>query len=197
MKLKISLAANAGQKRRMRERREDQIEGDHLSQAPAKVTRAAKSMKHRRKSKLAKSVPYSENENTQGDITVREIISTSHDVIFNPTTQTTRYSVSREAKRNLERRMPGYAVDVLYGSGEGILQFYANADIVRSTDVGHEMTISVSAKCVASPTDMAVHSVELICDGRIFEIVPIDKAMFPEEAVQMLSKIAENVANSL
>jgi hypothetical protein len=201
MKLKVSLSMNAGQKRRMRERRVDMIDGDHLATTPAKVTRAFNALKHKRKLRRGKiniGKPTQEGAYQPDDFKVKEIVSLSHDVIFNPGTQTTRYSASHEAKRNLERRMPGYAIDVLYGSGEGMLRFYARANIiVASPTEGQERDVAISAECVASATDMAIHKAEIICDGRVFDIQPADKAVFPEEAVKILSKIAENVINNM
>ncbi len=199
MKLKVSLSTNAGQKRRMRERRVDLIDGDHLATTPAKVTRAFNALKHKRKLSKTQGVKGLMKGAAQpDDFKVKEIVSLSHDVIFNPGTQTTRYSASHEAKRNLERRMPGYSIDVLYGSGEGMLRFYARANlIVASQTSEQELDVSISAECVASATDMAIHKAEIICDDRVFDIEPADKAVFPEEAVKILSKIAENVVNNM
>jgi hypothetical protein len=39
---------------------------------------------------------------------------------------------------------------------------------------------------------MALHSVELIIDGKVLSIEPADKALMPEEAVTVLRRIAEN-----
>jgi hypothetical protein len=109
-------ASNAGRKRRQRERNQDKIVGDRLNPKPARVTRSSTLQK------LSQHIKFRNNllENAEPDISedfkVKEIVSLSSDVIFNPATQTTRYSAQREAKRNLERRMQGYEIDVLYGS---------------------------------------------------------------------------------
>jgi hypothetical protein len=184
-------ASNAGRKRRQRERNQDKIVGDRLNPKPARVTRSSTLQK------LSQHIKFRNNllENAEPDISedfkVKEIVSLSSDVIFNPATQTTRYSAQREAKRNLERRMQGYEIDVLYGSGEGLLRFFAKGNLVLNHD-GHDHHVTVNAEAVASPSDMALHSVELIIDGKVLSIEPADKALMPEEAVTVLRRIAEN-----
>ena len=50
----------------------------------------------------------------------------------------------------------------------------------------------VTAEAVASPTDMALHSVELVIDDQLLKIEPADNAVFPEEAAAILHRIADN-----
>ncbi len=184
-------ASNAGRKRRQRERNQDKLQGDHLSLKPARVTRSSMLQKLSQHIKFRTNLLENAEPDTSEDFKVKEIVSLSSNVIFNPATQTTRYSAQREAKRNLERRMPGYEIDVLYGSGEGLLRFFAKTTVTLMHD-DHEHHVMVNAEAVASPTDMALHSVELIINGTALKIEPADKAMMPEEAVSMLRRIAEN-----
>lgn len=194
--------SNAGRKRRQRERNQDKIVGDQLSRAQAKVTRSSVLQKLTQHATFKKNLLGGQDDDADDadenseDYTVKEVISLSSDVIFVPATQTTRYSAQREAKRNLERRMHGYEVDVLYGSGEGLLRFYAKATLaIPIKDV--EQSVIVNAEAVASPTDMALHKVEIIFDEKVIKIEPADTVMFPEEAVEVLYRIAENCVKGL
>lgn len=184
-------ASNAGTKRRMRERRQDKVVGNSLSLKPARVTRSSTLQKLSQHIKFRTNLLENAEPDVSEDFKVKEIVSLASDVIFNPATQTTRYSAQREAKRNLERRMHGYEIDVLYGSGEGLLRFFAKGNLVINHN-GHEHHVLVNAGAVASPSDMALHSVELIIDGTAIRIEPADKALMPEEAVAVLQRIAEN-----
>jgi hypothetical protein len=187
----IKSTSNAGKKRRRRLRNIDEIEGDHLSVFPKKVTRKAstEALEDEEENTLIEDVHVMPKRVKISLEPVPEV-SESRDVIFVPTVQTTRYSLARTAKLNLERRMPGYTVDVLYGSGEGLVKFYAKASLCVE-----DKTVSISAECVASPSDLALRHVEIVHDGQIFSIEPVDRALSPEEAVVALKKIATNIVS--
>jgi hypothetical protein len=190
--------SNAGKKRRRRERNIDKVDGDHLAHTAPKVTRAgiAKRVADKLKPQRGLHAMGDSLHNDSEEYQVRELITLSSDVIFNPATQSTRYSASREAKRNLERRMAGYEIDVMYGSGEGMVRFYAKSS--HTVVVGNNgVSVTIMADCLASPTDMAIHRAEIVCGDRTFEVEPADRALFPEEAVKVLSRIAENVVRNM
>ncbi len=121
-----------------------------------------------------------------------ELVSTSADVIFVPYTQTTRYSMSKSAKRNLERRMPGCEVSISDVSGEGQIDFELTATL--SVD---DRPFQVRAEGIASPYEMAVHTVIVNCNDRTFNIDPVDKARSPEKTLEFLRRMVGNLAKNM
>lgn len=191
--MKLKSVSNTSVRRRSREARVDKIEGNRLATLP-KLTKKMRGSKMRRN--LIKSLTDTVAEGAiESPVRVR-IVSESHDVIFVPATQTTRYSAQREATRNLTRRMPGYQISVQYGSGDGMLRFFATATV--SVDINDKTVMaSLSADCIASPDDMAIRHVEVTCNGNTVRVEPSDRAMYPEEAAQALSRIAANVVKGM
>ena len=120
------------------------------------------------------------------------LVSTSADVIFVPYTQTTRYSASKSAKRNLERRMPGCSVSIRDISGEGQVDFELTATLSVE-----DRPFQVRAEGIASPYEMAVHTVIVNCNDRTFNIDPVDKARSPEKTLEFLQRMVGNLAKNM
>lgn len=120
------------------------------------------------------------------------LVSESADVIFVPYTHTTRYSMSKSAKRNLERRMPGCEVSINDVSGEGQIDFELTATL--SVD---DRPFQVRAEGIASPYEMAVHTVIVNCNDRTFNIDPVDKARSPEKTLEFLQRMVGNLAKNM
>lgn len=121
-----------------------------------------------------------------------KLVSESADVIFVPYTQTTRYSASKSAKRNMERRMPGCEVYIKDVSGEGQIDFELTAALSVE-----DQQFQVRANGIASPYEMAVHTVVVNSGDRTFNIDPVDKARSPEDTLGFLQRLVGNLAKNL
>lgn len=114
-------------------------------------------------------------------------LSTSADVIFNPATQSTRYSSRTMIKRNLERRMPGFTAHVYDVFGEG----QVDVSLACEMQVGDGLAC-VEARCIASTMDMAIRNIHIRADGRSFKVRPVDRAFSPEDADMFIRRITSN-----
>lgn len=120
--------------------------------------------------------------------TERIQIALSADVIFTPYTNGTQYSSRRDAKSNIERRMPGWTASISDVTGEGQITFSLSGEIALSDDV----TALIVARGTASPVEMAVHNVRIECGDHQYDIDPVEKARSPEDTLAFLSKLAQN-----
>lgn len=179
MKTIIALS-NSARRRRLHKKSKNLVDGGRLSIEPQKLTSEHES------AALHPKIP--------SKIHVEE--SNSSDVIFLPGIQATRYSATRAATINLQRRMDGYVIKVDSLGGEGTVHFSASSDL--EVPVGDMIAhVSISAECLASSHDMAVRSVELHLDGRSPSVIePASRPMSPEQATQFLYKLACNYANT-
>jgi len=119
-------------------------------------------------------------------------IALSGDVIFTPYTDGTQYACRRDATANLRRRMPGFEVFLSDVTGEGQIDF----TVSTSFDVeGRE--VSITARGLASPYEMAVHTVVVRAGGKTFDVNPVDRARSPEDTVNFLKRVAVNCANGV
>lgn len=127
-----------------------------------------------------------------GDIILRSTsmkVSVSGDVIFSPATQTTFRSASTAAKANLERRMPGATVKVSDVTGDGLI----NCSIVNEFYVDNQL-VTVEAKCIASASDLAVHTAVVTAGANVYDIDPVDRARTPEDTLKFMRHLAINCA---
>lgn len=179
--VRLKALANNGRKRRSRKQRENAVVGERLSTEPNKLTTMREKIKLY--PKIAGHVP-------------EPMESESADVIFVPSTQTTRYSAARSAKTNLQRRMDGYEVSVAYGSGEGTLVFHAKTEL--SVPVGESFVpVTLSAECIASAHDMAIRKLSITA-GEKPEVTlePASNPMSPEEATSFIYRVVCNYVNN-
>lgn len=118
--------------------------------------------------------------------------SLSGDVIFTPYTDATQYACRRDAKANLQRRMPGFDILISDVTGEGQIDFTVSNDF----EVEGQQVV-VTARGLASPYEMAVHSITINYKGKEFTVTPVDRARSPEDTVNFLNRVAVNCANGV
>jgi hypothetical protein len=116
--------------------------------------------------------------------------SQSGDVIFTPYTDGTQYACRRDALANLRRRMPDFDVFISDVSGEGQIDFTLTSSLISGSD-----EISFTARGLASPYEMAVHSVVVDCGSKRYNIEPPNRARSPEDTADFLKKLAVNCAS--
>ena len=114
------------------------------------------------------------------------------DVIFTPYTDGTQYACRRDATANLRRRMPGFDVLISDVTGEGQVDFTVSNEFYVE---GQQ--IVVTARGLASPYEMAVHSISVNYKGKEFNVTPVDRARSPEDTVSFLNRVAVNCANGV
>lgn len=117
----------------------------------------------------------------------RITIALAGDVIFTPYTDGTQYACRRDAKANLERRMPGWSASISDVTGEGQVSFSVNGQV----DI-EGVTATIVASGIASPLEMAVHSVRIERANEQYDIDPVDKARSPEDTLRFLTQLAQN-----
>lgn len=115
--------------------------------------------------------------------------SLSDDVIFTAATATTQYSLQRQTKTNLERRMAGFQIDTNGITGQTYPEVRFHASSTQTVD-GNSMHIS--AKCLATKDEVRVLEVEASCGDRISQVHPAPILLPPEDAALYLRKIATN-----
>lgn len=115
--------------------------------------------------------------------------STSNDVIFTPITCTTWYSLSRQIKTNLERRMPGFEADPLSLGG----QLYPEVNVhLRTNHTLGDAPLYINAKCVATKDDIRVTELEAACGDQLKHIFPAPISLMPEDAAPYIVQLAKN-----
>lgn len=180
----LKAISNNGRKRRSRKQRENLVVDEHLSTEPQKLTTM------REKTKLYPKIAGYEPDDSD------DLESVSADVIFVPSTQTTRYSAARSAKTNLQRRMDGYEIAVTYGSGEGTLMFHAKTELSISCN-GSFVPVLLSAECIASAHDMAIKKLNLqVAEQPVVTLEPASNPMSPEDATVFIHRLVTNYVNN-
>ena len=180
----LKALSNNGRKRRSRKQRENLVVDEHLSTEPPKLTTMREKIKLY--PKIAGHTPDDSDD----------LESVSADVIFVPSTQTTRYSAARSAKTNLQRRMDGYEVSVTYGSGEGTLVFHAKTEMSISCNESF-VPVLVSAECIASANDMAIKKLDLkVAENPEVSLEPSSNPMSPEDATVFIRRLVTNYVNN-
>lgn len=204
--------SNQVTRRRARKANIDNVDGNRIKLEGPKIVRRLKGENVRKgaslltddlKQELNPTDSDSDNQNidevssvkvsTPGDPAVEKVkISMSGDVIFTPYTDGTQYACRRDATANLRRRMPDFDIFLSDVSGEGQIDFTVSASFnVDGQD------LSVTARGLASPYEMAVHTVEVLHEDRTFNINPVDRARSPEDTVNFLKRVAINCVQGI
>ena len=180
----LKAISNNGRKRRSRKQRENLVVDEHLSTEPQKLTTMREKIKLY--PKIAGHTPDDSDD----------LESVSADVIFVPSTQTTRYSAARSAKTNLQRRMDGYEIAVTYSVGEGTLMFNAKTELSIPCG-GSFVPVLLSAECIASANDMAIKKVNLqVAEHPVVTLEPVSNPMSPEDATVFIHRLVTNYINN-
>lgn len=138
------------------------------------------------------SVTVTDDSDKEPKVMDRVKIALSGDVIFTPYTDGTQYACRRDAKANLSRRMPSFDILLSDVTGEGQIDF----TVSNSFDVEGK-AVSVTARGLASPYEMAVHTITLNFGDKTFEVNPADRARSPEDTVNFLKRVAVNCVNGV
>lgn len=138
------------------------------------------------------SVKVTDDSDKEPKVMDRVKIAISGDVIFTPYTDGTQYACRRDAKANLGRRMPSFDILLSDVTGEGQIDF----TVSNSFDVDGK-AVSVTARGLASPYEMAVHTITLNFGDKTFEVNPADRARSPEDTVNFLKRVAVNCVNGV
>lgn len=206
MKIKLSLS-NAVTRRKARKAAIDNVDGNRIKIEGPKIVRRLEGENVRQGAALLDDPLKVEDEDTGDGSTTAEPdvgsatvvsqkdkkamskikVSMSGDVIFTPYTDGTQYACRRDATANLRRRMPDFNVMLSDVTGEGQIDFTVSSNM---TVEGQE--VSVTARGLASPYEMAVHTITVYVGENTVDINPIDRARSPEDTVNFLKRIALN-----
>ena len=210
MKITVSLS-NVATRKAFRKSNMDNVDGNRLKIDGPKIVRRIRG-DYLKKDRSLTEQPLSQEESdqnadhdimpTQEESEIEQVrtdteedtkamskikVSMSGDVIFTPYTDGTQYACRRDAQANLRRRMPDFNVLLSDVTGEGQIDFTVSSvfDVEGSK-------IAVTARGIASPYEMAVHTVTVNSGSQMIELNPVDRARSPEDTVTFLKRVAMN-----
>jgi hypothetical protein len=132
------------------------------------------------------------NTKKEPKVMERVKIALSGDVIFTPYTDGTQYACRRDALANLRRRMPSFEVMLSDVTGEGQIDFTLSNEF----DIEGE-EVALTARGLASPYEMAIHTITINYKDKKFDVNPVDRARSPEDTVNFLKRVAVNCVNGV
>lgn len=121
------------------------------------------------------------------------LISLSDDMLFNPKTHTTRYSLKRCLQAALSRRMPGLEAQV--GRILGDDGYNTMADFSASGMIDCAGTqVAVQVDCTCNRHDVLIKSVSMTADDmeKPVTVQPAEIYRKPEEAFAFIKQLAAN-----
>ena len=206
--------SNAATRRKARKANLDNVDGNRIIIDGPKIVRRLKGMNVKKGAALLKnelkteedpkdgtsqhdipevdSVKVTTDSDKEPKVMERVRISLGGDVIFTPYTDGTQYACRRDATANLRRRMPGFEIMLSDVTGEGQIDFtLSNAFDIEGAEV------ALTARGLASPYEMAVHTITINYKDKTFEVNPADKARSPEDTVNFLKRVAVNCVNGI
>lgn len=122
------------------------------------------------------------------------LVSLSDDVIFNPGTHTTRYSMERAIKANLKRRLPTFEIDVgrvLVDDDHTLVHTTLTTDI----DLNDGRTCHVVAQATASPADLIVRELTFLCGQFTKTVRPAAARRTPEVVYEFVHRLVKIFAH--